>query len=537
MGHIHPVTDTDNKHFIIDPITRAIKNETSKLVLIKNDHNSEEYTFEIPRFVEGHDMSLSTKVEVHFINISSKSREKSSGVYEVKDIELDSENNTINFSWLVSRACTEYAGSLTFAIRFACLTGDVVDYAWHTGIYSGITVSDGISNPEVELEDYIDLLQSWYDKIISMSDDLYAVTDEGVILNISEKMKALEISNEDLKAKYDEVNEEVKAKYDEVKEEIDTRAFTNLYSNLVDLGYEEKIIHVYDILKLMTDKSVAILESNATQDPQLIDGGPNTDGVLYISKINNKNIIFWWQQLLTDGGFIYNGSCKYDSSKDEFSDITWKSFKNCEVLDNKVTTISETSTDVEYPSALCVYNSIKETKESAISEAVNKALSKTKELRRLQNYPNGSTKSWSYNTRNEFLIIPIVGYFESNGSTFLIDMMINSSRLLLGVTVYDTETKLYEVTKIDTLYNPLAFSQDTNPYVFKHVRYDIQLQMYGGSSDGPALKIRATPVIFSLGTKGTGNSPVLLKNTDSTPVPFSDQIDAEITIYNVYQVI
>lgn len=513
MGHIHPVTDTDNKHFVIDPITRAIKNETSKLVLIKNDHNSEEYTFEIPRFVEGHDMSLSTKVEVHFINISSKSREKSSGVYEVKDIELDPENNTINFSWLVSRACTEYAGSLTFAIRFACLTGDVVDYAWHTGIYSGITVSDGISNLEVELEDYIDLLQSWYDKIISMSDDLYAVTDEGVILNISEKMKTLEISNEDLKAKYDEVNEEVKVKYDEVKEEIDTRAFTNLYSNLVDLGYEEKIIHVYDILKLMTDKSVAILESNATQDPQLIDGGPNTDGVLYISKINNKNIIFWWQQLLTDGGFIYNGSCKYDPSKDEFSDITWKSFKNCEVLDNKVTTISKTSTDVEYPSALCVYNSIKETKESAISEAVNKALSTKKGLVTLYSNNDGIGKYWGKDDKT-FLSIPIQNVDISKGTTFMVDIEIVGTRHLIGITTSKSGSlyTLFDTYRILTI-GGINYYMDISYYIQRNI-----------NSEGSILNIRGK---FKLYTNGWGSA-----NDDVYP----DAYKISCRVYNVYQV-
>lgn len=187
MGHNHPVVDTDDKYFIINPATRTITNETSKTILIKNDHNSEEFTFEIPRFVEGHDMSTSTRIEVHFINISSKNRDKSSGVYEVENIKV--EGDKLTFKWLISNAATKYAGSLNFAIRFACLTGDIVDYAWNTGIYTGISISDGLSNSGEELQDYVDFLQSWYNKFLALSDDLYAVTDEGTILNFTEMIR------------------------------------------------------------------------------------------------------------------------------------------------------------------------------------------------------------------------------------------------------------------------------------------------------------------------------------------------------------
>lgn len=48
MGHTHNVYDTDT-HFSINPVTRMIKNESSKKVtLIQHDHNSERFTFELP---------------------------------------------------------------------------------------------------------------------------------------------------------------------------------------------------------------------------------------------------------------------------------------------------------------------------------------------------------------------------------------------------------------------------------------------------------------------------------------------------------
>ena len=52
MAHQHGVYDTD-KHFVIDSNTRKIENQSkSKITLIQNDHDSERFTFEIPRYVE-----------------------------------------------------------------------------------------------------------------------------------------------------------------------------------------------------------------------------------------------------------------------------------------------------------------------------------------------------------------------------------------------------------------------------------------------------------------------------------------------------
>ena len=65
MAHKHSVIDTD-KHFVIDPVTREITNNSEKLSLMQNDHNSETYTFEIPRNIDGHEMALCNVVEIHY---------------------------------------------------------------------------------------------------------------------------------------------------------------------------------------------------------------------------------------------------------------------------------------------------------------------------------------------------------------------------------------------------------------------------------------------------------------------------------------
>lgn len=158
MAHTHEVLD-DDICFSIDPETRLITTE-SPLSLIQGDHNSERYTFEIPRLVDGHDMTLCNRVEIHFINIGSQGR--NSDVYVVKDLKVDPEDKDyLIFSWLVSRAATSFAGSLNFVVAFKCLTGEVLDYAWHTAVFTSIKVLDSISAAETIVENYIDILESW----------------------------------------------------------------------------------------------------------------------------------------------------------------------------------------------------------------------------------------------------------------------------------------------------------------------------------------------------------------------------------------
>ena len=167
MPHTHQIYDSD-MHFVIDPITRNITNNSSKITIMQYDHNSERFTFEIPRVIEGHDMSLSDVVRVHFINIGSITTNTNPGIYEVDDVaaSLD-DQDTITFSWLISGASTKYNGSLHFAIRFYCLSDESeIEYSWGTNIYSGINVANSFDNSETIFEDYVDVLEKWKQDII-----------------------------------------------------------------------------------------------------------------------------------------------------------------------------------------------------------------------------------------------------------------------------------------------------------------------------------------------------------------------------------
>lgn len=167
MAHTHGVIDTD-KRFHIDPITREITNEGEKFKVVQGDHNSERFTFDIPRLVDGHDMSSCSKTEIRFINIARDKSGQSTDVYLVDDLAVDEwDEDKVMFSWLVSGNATKYAGTLIFLIRFTCLNGEEVDYAWNTEIYSGISVSGGIENGEAVIAEYADILETWKSGIVA----------------------------------------------------------------------------------------------------------------------------------------------------------------------------------------------------------------------------------------------------------------------------------------------------------------------------------------------------------------------------------
>ena len=159
MSHVHNIID-DNGLFVINPITRVITTtSTEKLVITQYDHDSERYTFRVPRFIEEHDMSLCDRIEVHFTNITRNKQEQKDDVYIIKDVSSD--HNDVFFSWLVSRNATQLIGSLKFSVTFLCFddNGNEV-YNWGTSIFDGIQVIEKYDHTEEVLETNSDLYES-----------------------------------------------------------------------------------------------------------------------------------------------------------------------------------------------------------------------------------------------------------------------------------------------------------------------------------------------------------------------------------------
>lgn len=169
MSHTHTMKDTDPS-FYIDADLRTIESlSEDPVTLVKGDHNSEVFTFEMDRYIDEHDLKLCNKVEVHYINIdANSSKNRSPGIYTVTDLKVDPEDDkNILFTWTIPITATTYAGALSFIVRFECTEGEEILYAWNTTPCNEVTVLDSIYNDEFIEEEYTDVIGEWYNEILS----------------------------------------------------------------------------------------------------------------------------------------------------------------------------------------------------------------------------------------------------------------------------------------------------------------------------------------------------------------------------------
>lgn len=175
MSHKHSVLDKDT-HFIIDPITRAITHEKAdNLLLTQYSHNSERYTFSIPRYIEGHDMLQCNAVYVHYINTDGNRTNPRTSIdrYEADDLQIV--DDKVVFTWLVSVSATLFDGKTSFQVWFCCKEGETFTYAWNTTVFDGITIGKGINAGETFAENYKDVIEQWKAAVMKhFTDDLTA---------------------------------------------------------------------------------------------------------------------------------------------------------------------------------------------------------------------------------------------------------------------------------------------------------------------------------------------------------------------------
>lgn len=171
MAHTMKIVDADPL-FVINPDSRHIVKETNgEEKIVQYDHNSERFTFSLPRVVEGHDMTECNSIVVEYLTINTDTKEQIKGTYTVKDLSVDAEDaEKVAFTWLISQNVTKIAGVVSFLIRFSCIDGDGnLHYAWNTDIYKGVTVSKGIHNAEYIVDQYADVLEEWKHELFDMS--------------------------------------------------------------------------------------------------------------------------------------------------------------------------------------------------------------------------------------------------------------------------------------------------------------------------------------------------------------------------------
>lgn len=159
------IIDND-PHFIIDAASRKIINNSGKNTLVQYDHNSERITFELPRYIEGHDMSNCNKVAINYLDATA------TGLYEVDDLAVkNADTETVAFTWLISSNVTQIVGKLAFAIEFECVQTDgEITYSWHTGVNEDIRIISTIVNDTGVVYDNVDILEQWKQQLFSTSE-------------------------------------------------------------------------------------------------------------------------------------------------------------------------------------------------------------------------------------------------------------------------------------------------------------------------------------------------------------------------------
>jgi hypothetical protein len=155
--HSHDITDSDH-YFKINATTREISTRSDKLYLVQYDHDSERFTFEMPRYLEEHDMTRCSRIEIHYTNITRNKKEQNNDVYIVKTKDAEYDSDSFMFSWLVSSNATQLVGSLKFSVSFICLdeSGNV-EYEWSTAVYENIQVLAKLEHTAMIREQYPDL--------------------------------------------------------------------------------------------------------------------------------------------------------------------------------------------------------------------------------------------------------------------------------------------------------------------------------------------------------------------------------------------
>lgn len=261
MAHTHDVYDT-GKCFEINETSRFIQ-ETSptKLVLVQGDHKSEVITFKMPRYIDGHDMLTCNKIRVHYINIDTKTNDTSKDIYEVKNLALcEDDESMLTFTWVIEAPATKYAGTLSFLIKFECTEGDDILYQWNTAKYVGTNVLVGIDNSEAFIEKYSSVLEQWYNKLTNGADSIEEHTEQalaeietakeevigniGDLENINNTIAEVEDIRTDYKGyTYYSAGQAVREQIEEVIE-IATRRQDHCYSKTVNYSGEDMTLDI-----------------------------------------------------------------------------------------------------------------------------------------------------------------------------------------------------------------------------------------------------------------------------------------------------
>lgn len=123
----HMIIADEGERFVIIPSTRKISvPQAYKIIGAVGDHNSEQLTFECPRYVDGHDVSECARHIVLWRNAAGVT-----GKSEL--VKAVVEESTVLFTWTISSGVASVAGVVSFSVYFEDVDdADTILYRWST---------------------------------------------------------------------------------------------------------------------------------------------------------------------------------------------------------------------------------------------------------------------------------------------------------------------------------------------------------------------------------------------------------------------
>ena len=179
----------------IDVHTRQIIKKSKKSEFLQYDHNSERIGFTMERYIDGHDMAMSDRVVIKYLNV------RQDDMYVVDDLAISPDEKRITFTWLVSGNVTQEAGSLIFLVNFRCYNdAGVITYNWSTQPCSSYSISRGVESMDSNPKEQYDFWAKYKGLVDTVTDNVEKAGERVVEINNDAKdtEERLNGINEDL---------------------------------------------------------------------------------------------------------------------------------------------------------------------------------------------------------------------------------------------------------------------------------------------------------------------------------------------------